>query len=365
MKNVMIVIGTRPEAIKMAPVYHELRSRSTLKTTLVVTAQHREMLDQVLMALSLIPDADLDIMKSRQTINDIISAVLEKMPTVFDTFKPDILLVHGDTATTLASSLAAFHAGVTVAHVEAGLRSWDKAAPFPEEIHRQMVDDIADVYFAPTELSRANLLKEGKPEAAIHITGNTAIDALKLTVREDYTSPDLDWAAGSRLILLTAHRRENQGAPMLSVFRAIQRIIDDFPDIKVIYPVHLNPVVREAVNAVFGSGNNRVRLIEPLDVIDFHNFLRRSYIVLTDSGGIQEEAPSLNVPVLVTRDVTERPEGITAGTLKLIGTNEENVYSAISELLTNSELRKKMADAPNPYGDGLASVRIADILEAS
>jgi UDP-N-acetylglucosamine 2-epimerase (non-hydrolysing) len=358
----MIVIGTRPEAVKMAPVYHELRSRAEFDVTLCVTAQHREMLDQMLTALSLTPDIDLDIMKSRQTLNGVVSAVLTGMSGVLEKYKPDVLLVHGDTATTFAASLAAFHAGITVGHVEAGLRSWDKSAPFPEEIYRTMVDDIADIYFAPTELSKANLLKEGKPEAAIRVTGNTAIDALKLTVRPDYTSPDLDWAQDSRLILLTAHRHENLGDKMLSVFRAIQRIVESRPDVKVIYPVHLNPVVREAASSVFGEGNDRVRLIEPLGVIDFHNYLKRSYLVLTDSGGIQEEAPSLNVPVLVTRDVTERPEGITAGTLKLVGTDEETVYSSIAELLNNRELRDKMANSPNPYGDGEASKRIADVL---
>jgi UDP-N-acetylglucosamine 2-epimerase (non-hydrolysing) len=321
------------------------------------------MLDQVLRAFDITPEYDLNIMLGRQALSDVICNVLRGLESVLDDAKPDILLVHGDTATTFAGALAAFHKQIPVGHIEAGLRTWDKLAPYPEEIYRQMTDDISEYYFAPTELGRENLLRENHPSDRIYVTGNTAIDALKYTVQADYTHPALEHVGNNRLLLLTAHRRENLGDPMKNVFKAVNRVLKEFPDLRVIYPVHMNPVVREVANEVFGK-SERVQLIEPLDVIDFHNFMKYAYLILTDSGGIQEEGPSLGKPVLVCRDVTERPEGVAAGTLKLVGTDEQRVYSSISELLSNVTLYEKMVSASNPYGDGLASKRIADVLLA-
>lgn len=362
MKKVLIVFGTRPEAIKMCPLVLELKSRpSEFETVVCVTGQHREMLEQVLRAFNVVPDIDLSVMKDRQTLFDITSAVLTGMKGVLETVKPDVVLVHGDTTTTFAAGLAAFYLQIPVGHVEAGLRTHDIYSPFPEEFNRQAVDIISKYYFAPTEMSRDNLLSEGKRAEDIYVTGNTAIDALKTTVRADYTHPLLDWAEGGRLVLLTAHRRENLGDPMRHIFSAIRRIVDEFPDVKVLYPIHLNPAVRAVANEIL-AGHDRVRMVEPLEVLDFHNFIDRSYMVMTDSGGIQEEAPSLGKPVLVLRDTTERPEGIKAGTLKLAGTHEDDIYREFRRLLTDEEEYGKMSKASNPYGDGLASKRIADIL---
>ena len=361
MKKILVVFGTRPEAIKMCPLVKELKSRPNAETVVCVTGQHREMLEQVLEAFQVVPDFDLSIMKQGQTLYDITSAVLLKMRDVLDSVRPDIVLVHGDTTTSFAAALAAFYMQIPVGHVEAGLRTNNLLSPFPEEFNRQAVDVVADYYFAPTETSKSNLLKEGKNESKIYVTGNTAIDALKTTVREDYSHEVLDWASGSRLIVLTAHRRENLGEPMHRMFRAIRRIVDEHPDVKAVYPIHLNPVVRKAAQEELG-GDERIRIIEPLMVVDFHNLLARSYLILTDSGGIQEEAPSLGKPVLVMRDTTERPEGVAAGTLKLTGTEEESIYRAFKELLESEESYNRMAHASNPYGDGRASVRIADAL---
>lgn len=361
MKKILVVFGTRPEAIKMCPLVKELKSRPNAETVVCVTGQHREMLEQVLEAFQVVPDFDLSIMKQGQTLYDITSAVLLKMRDVLDSVRPDVVLVHGDTTTSFAAALAAFYMQIPVGHVEAGLRTNNLLSPFPEEFNRQAVDVVADYYFAPTETSKSNLLKEGKNESKIYVTGNTAIDALKTTVREDYSHEVLDWASGSRLIVLTAHRRENLGEPMHRMFRAIRRIVDEHPDVKAVYPIHLNPVVRKAAQEELG-GDERIRIIEPLMVVDFHNLLARSYLILTDSGGIQEEAPSLGKPVLVMRDTTERPEGVAAGTLKLTGTEEESIYRAFKELLESEESYNRMAHASNPYGDGRASVRIADAL---
>ncbi len=359
MKKVMSVFGTRPEAIKMAPLVKELEKREGIESIVCVTAQHREMLDQVLKTFDIKPDYDLDIMKKGQTLSDITGRVLKGLEEVIIEAKPDILLVHGDTTTTFAAGLAAFYQQVAVGHVEAGLRTYDKYSPFPEEMNRQMVDCFTDLYFAPTDLSKENLIKEGKSEEKIFVTGNTVIDAMKTTVNEDYKNDILDWASDSRMILLTSHRRENLGNPMRNIFKAVDRITKEFDDIKVIYPIHLNPKVREIAKEVF-DGNEKVKLIEPLEVFDFHNFQKASYLILSDSGGIQEEAPSLGKPVIVLRDTTERPEGIDAGTLVLAGTDEENVYRITKELLTNEEKYKKMSKAVNPYGDGHASERIVD-----
>lgn len=359
MKKVMSVFGTRPEAIKMAPLVKELEKREGIESIVCVTAQHREMLDQVLKTFDIKPDYDLDIMKKGQTLSDITGRVLKGLEEVIIEAKPDILLVHGDTTTTFAAGLAAFYQQVAVGHVEAGLRTYDKYSPFPEEMNRQMVDCFTDLYFAPTDLSKENLIKEGKSEEKIFVTGNTVIDAMKTTVNEDYKNDILDWASDSRMILLTSHRRENLGNPMRNIFKAVDRITKEFDDIKVIYPIHLNPKVREIAKEVF-DGNEKVKLIEPLEVFDFHNFQKASYLILSDSGGIQEEAPSLGKPVIVLRDTTERPEGIDAGTLVLAGTDEENVYRITKELLTNDEKYKKMSKAVNPYGDGHASERIVD-----
>lgn len=362
MRKVMVVFGTRPEAIKMAPLVKELKQRENLKTTVCVTAQHRQMLDQVLAVFKIIPDYDLNIMKQGQTLSQITSRVLLGLEEVIKEAKPDIILVHGDTTTTYAGALAAFYNQVKIGHVEAGLRTYNKYSPFPEEMNRQMVSVLADYHFAPTENSKKNLLAEGKSEDSIFVTGNTAIDALSTTVDKNYSHPIFKWLGNSKLILLTAHRRENLGEPMRHMFRAINRIVNEHNDIKVVYPIHMNPLVRNIANEVFGD-NERIKLIEPLEVIDFHNFLNKAYIILTDSGGIQEEAPSLGKPVLVLRDTTERPEGIAAGTLKLAGTNEETIYSLINELLENKNMYNSMSKASNPYGDGYASKRIADVLE--
>ena len=358
----MVVFGTRPEAIKMCPLVKELKNRSTLDTVVCVTGQHRQMLDQVLKAFDVVPEYDLSIMKEKQTLFDVTVNILEKMKKVLEEVKPDIVLVHGDTSTTFVTALACFYMQIPVGHVEAGLRTYNIYSPYPEEFNRQAVGIIAKYNFAPTETSKQNLLKEGKDPSSIFITGNTAIDALKTTVRDDYFHEHLNWASDSRLIMITAHRRENLGEPMRHMFRAIKRIIDEYPNIKAIYPIHMNPVVREAANEILGNCD-RIRIIDPLDVLDFHNFLARSYLILTDSGGIQEEAPSLGKPVLVMRDTTERPEGVAAGTLKLVGTNEEKIYTTFKELLENPNEYDKMSRASNPYGDGFASKRIVDILE--
>lgn len=359
--KVMSVFGTRPETIKMAPLIKELERRAEIESIVCVTAQHRQMLDQVLTAFDIHPDYDLDIMQQGQTLSDITARVLKGMEAVIAEVKPDIVLVHGDTTTTFAGALAAYYSQTAIGHVEAGLRTHDKYSPYPEEMNRQFVGCMADLHFSPTEPSRQNLLAEGKNPESIVVTGNTAIDALKTTVRADYRDELLDWAGDSRLIVLTAHRRENLGEPMRGMFRAIRRITEKYPDVKVIYPVHLNPMVREAANDVLG-GCGCVRLVDPLEVIEFHNLLARSYIILTDSGGIQEEAPSLGKPVVVLRDTTERPEGIAAGTLKLAGTDEHKIYSIIDELLSDSGEYERMSRASNPYGDGHASERIADAI---
>lgn len=358
----MLVFGTRPEAIKMCPLVKELYTRKNLKTIVCVTGQHRQMLDQVLNAFQVKPDYDLSIMKEKQTLFDVTISILEKVKSVLAQEQPDIVLVHGDTTTTFATALSAFYLQIPVGHVEAGLRTYNIFSPYPEEFNRQATGIISCFNFAPTNMSKNNLLKEGKNPDSIFVTGNTAIDALKTTVKAEYTHPELEWAADSRLIMLTAHRRENLGEPLRHMFRAIRRIVDETPDIKVIYPIHMNPSVRQAANEILG-GDDRIHLIEPLEVLDFHNFLSRSFLILTDSGGIQEEAPSLGKPVLVMRDTTERPEGIAAGTLKLVGTDENTIYKEFKLLLNNKEEYEKMSHASNPYGDGFACKRIADILE--
>ncbi len=359
--KVMTVFGTRPETIKMAPLVKELKSRDEIETIVCVTAQHRQMLDQVLNAFKIIPDYDLDIMKQGQTLSDITTRVLQGLEGVIKKTQPDIVLVHGDTTTTFAGALAAFYNQVAIGHVEAGLRTYNKYSPFPEEANRQFVGVISDMNFAPTEQSKENLLKEGKRPETIIVTGNTAIDALQTTVRDNYEHEIIDWVGDSRMIMLTAHRRENLGEPMRNMFRAIKRIIEKYDDIKVVYPVHLNPIVVQTAEEIFGDCD-RVKLIKPLEVLDFHNLLNKSYLILTDSGGIQEEAPSLGKPVIVLRDTTERPEGIAAGTLKLAGTNEEVIYGLIDELLSNKEEYTRMSKASNPYGDGFASKRIVDAI---
>ena len=361
MKKVMLVFGTRPEAIKMCPLVNELKTRNELQTIVCVTGQHRQMLDQVLEAFSVVPDYDLSIMKDKQTLFDVTTGILEKIKAVLESERPDVVLVHGDTSTTFVTALACFYLQIPVGHVEAGLRTYNIYSPYPEEFNRQAVSIISKYNFAPTELSKQNLLKEGKNPDSIYVTCNTAIDALKTTVRADYAHPELEWAKGSRLIMITAQRRENLGEPMQHMFRAIRRVMDEHPDVKAIYPIHMNPVVRETAKSILGD-DDRVHIIEPLDVLDFHNFLSRSYMILTDSGGIQEEAPSLGKPVLVMRDTTERPEGIAAGTLKLVGTGEETIYKEFNRLLSDSIAYKTMSLASNPYGDGYASKRIVDIL---
>ena len=363
MKTVMLVFGTRPEAIKMCPLVNELKKRDKIKTVVCVTGQHREMLTQVLDAFGVVPDYDLSVMKQKQTLFDITTLILERIKSVLEEVKPDVVLVHGDTSTTFVTALACFYMQIPVGHVEAGLRTYNIYSPYPEEFNRQAVGIISKYNFAPTELSKNNLLKEGKDEATVYVTGNTAIDTLKTTVREDYSHPELSWAEDSKLIIITAHRRENLGEPMHNMFRAIRRIMDEHKDVKAIYPIHMNPLVREAAEQELG-GCDRIHIIEPLEVLDFHNFLSRSYMILTDSGGIQEEAPSLGKPVLVMRDTTERPEGLKAGTLKLVGTDEEVIYNNFKELLENTDSYQRMSNASNPYGDGFACKRIADILES-
>ncbi len=360
--KVMTIFGTRPEAIKMAPLVLELNKRSEeFESIVTVTAQHREMLDQVLRVFDITPDHDLNIMKDRQTLMDVTTRGLQGLDQVMKEVQPDIVLVHGDTTTTFIAGLAAFYNQIKVGHVEAGLRTWNKYSPYPEEMNRQLTGVLADLHFAPTTKSAHNLLQENKKEETLFITGNTAIDALKTTVLEEYSHPVLDRVGNDRLILLTAHRRENLGEPMRNMFRAIKRIVEEHDDVQVVYPVHLNPVVRELADEVLGN-DPRIQLIEPLEVVDFHNFASRAHIILTDSGGVQEEAPSLGVPVLVLRDTTERPEGIEAGTLKLAGVEEETIYSLAKELLTNEEEYARMSKASNPYGDGFASKRIADAI---
>ena len=362
MKKVMLVFGTRPEAIKMCPLVKELKAREEFKTIVCVTGQHREMLEQVLIAFHVKPDYDLAIMKEKQTLYDVTISILEKIKKVLEEVKPDVVLVHGDTTTTFATALAAFYLQIPIGHVEAGLRTYNIYSPYPEEFNRQATGIISQFNFAPTEVSKENLIKEGKDPKNIYVTGNTAIDALKTTVRSDYHNEHLEWAKDSKLIMLTAHRRENLGEPLKHMLRAIRRIVDEHDNIKVIYPIHMNPVVRQTANNILGD-DDRIRIIEPLDVLDFHNFLANSYLILTDSGGIQEEAPSLGKPVLVMRDTTERPEGIKAGTLKLVGTDEENIYKEFKRLLEDQNEYDSMSHASNPYGDGFACKRIADILE--
>lgn len=360
-KKVMVIFGTRPEAIKMCPVVVELKSRSCFETVVCVTGQHREMLDQCLNTFHVKADYDLSVMQKKQTLFDITTLILNRIKEVLEKEHPDVVLVHGDTTTTFSAALACFYMHIPVGHVEAGLRTYNLESPYPEEFNRQTVGILASLHFAPTEKAKDNLLREGKDPKRVFVTGNTAIDALKTTVAAHYTHPYLDWAGDSRLILLTAHRRENLGAPMEAMFRAILRIVNENEDIKVIYPVHLNPVVRETARKIFGD-HDRIRLVEPMDVFDFHNFMAKSYLIMTDSGGIQEEAPSLGKPVLVMRDTTERPEGVEAGTLRLVGTDEEVIYREVRRLLDQREY-EVMSHAVNPYGDGYASMRIADILE--
>ena len=358
----MLVFGTRPEAIKMCPLVNELKKRKNINTVVCVTGQHRQMLDQVLDAFDVTPDYDLSVMKEKQTLFDITTNILNSIKAVLEQVKPDVVLVHGDTSTTFVTALACFYLQIPIGHVEAGLRTFNIYSPYPEEFNRQAVSIVAKYNFAPTLLAKENLVKEGKDEKYIYVTGNTAIDALKTTVKTEYFHKELEWAKDSRLILITAHRRENLGQPMHNMFRAIRRVLDEHPDVKAIYPIHMNPVVRQAASEELGNCD-RIHIIEPLEVLDFHNFLANSYMILTDSGGIQEEAPSLGKPVLVMRDTTERPEGIEAGTLKLVGTDEEVIYNNFTKLLDNKEEYNKMAHASNPYGDGFACKRIADILE--
>lgn len=361
MKKVMLVFGTRPEAIKMCPLVNTLKQRDDFETVVCVTGQHREMLQQVLDVFNVVPDYDLNIMKEGQTLYSITTSILDTIKPVLETENPDIVLVHGDTSTTFATSLAAFYSGVKVGHVEAGLRTYDLQSPFPEEYNRQAVSIVSDFNFAPTEQARQNLINEGRQADKIFVTGNTAIDALNTTVSDNYHHDLFEWIGDSRLIMLTAHRRENLGQPMENMFKAIKRVLDENADVKVIYPIHKNPVVRDIANRIF-ENETRIKIIEPLEVIDFHNFLKKSYLILTDSGGIQEEAPSLGKPVLVMRDTTERPEGIAAGTLKLVGTEEKTIYKEFSILLNDDFEYSKMSQASNPYGDGTASQQITDIL---
>lgn len=362
MKKIMLVFGTRPEAIKMCPLVNELKPRKEIETVVCVTGQHRQMLDQVLETFHVVPNYDLSIMKDKQTLFDITTNILNRIKEVLEEVKPDVVLVHGDTSTTFVTALACFYLQIPVGHVEAGLRTYNIYSPYPEEFNRQTVSIISQYNFVPTERSKDNLIKEGKNESTIWVTGNTAIDALKTTVREDYTHPELEWANGSRLIFITAHRRENLGEPMHNMFRAIRRVMDEHPDVKALYPIHMNPIVRQAADEELGDCD-RIHIIDPVEVFDCHNIMARSYMILTDSGGIQEEAPSLGKPVLVMRDTTERPEGIAAGTLKLVGTDEDIIYENFKKLLENKETYNAMAHAANPYGDGFACRRIADILE--
>ena len=361
-KTVMLVFGTRPEAIKMCPLVNELKTRDSINTLVCVTGQHRQMLDQVLNVFGVIPDYDLAIMREKQTLFDVTTNILCNIKPILEKVHPDLVLVHGDTSTTFVTALACFYLQIPVGHVESGLRTYDIYSPYPEEFNRQAVSIISKYNFAPTQMSMDNLLREGRSPETIWITGNTAIDALRTTVQENYDDENLKWARGSRLITITAHRRENLGKPMYNMFKAIKRVLDEHEDVKAIYPIHMNPVVREAAKDVFGE-DDRIRIIEPLDVIAFHNYMYLSYLILTDSGGIQEEAPSLGKPVLVMRDTTERPEGIKAGTLKLVGTTEATIYGEFKKLLDDNSSYKSMAYATNPYGDGHACERIADIIE--
>lgn len=362
MKKVMLIFGTRPEAIKMGPLVKELEKHHDIETIVCVTGQHREMLDQVLSIFDIVPQYDLEIMKHKQDLFDVTINILEKLKPVLEKEKPDMVLVHGDTSTTYAAGLASFYLRIPVGHVEAGLRTHNIYSPYPEEFNRQSVGLFSALNFAPTKKAAQNLLDEGKTASSIYVTGNTAIDALKTTVREEYTSPIIEWANDSKLIVLTAHRRENYGEPMRHMFQAIKRIVDEHEDIKVVYPIHMNPMIKELADEIF-TETKRVKIIPPMEVVDFHNLLAKSHIILTDSGGIQEEAPSLGKPVLVMRDTTERPEGIEAGTLKLVGTDEEVIYEHFKELLENQLLYKEMSEASNPYGDGTASEQIVTILK--
>lgn len=358
----MVVFGTRPEAIKMCPLINELKSRKSINTVVCITGQHRQMLNQVLDTFKVVPDYNLEIMKNRQTLFDVTTNILSGIREVLESEQPDIVLVHGDTSTTFVTALACFYLQIPIGHVEAGLRTYNIYSPYPEEFNRQAVSIISTYNFAPTELAKNNLVREGKKPEFIYVTGNTVIDALKTTVNDNYTHPELEWVGNSKLILITAHRRENLGQPMRNMFRAIRRVMDEYEGIKAIYPIHLNPAVRDVANEVL-KDDNRIHIIDPLDVVDFHNFINKSYLILTDSGGIQEEAPSLGKPVLVMRNTTERPEGVAAGTLKLVGTEEENIYKCFKLLLEDENEYIKMSHANNPYGDGLACKRIADILE--
>lgn len=361
MKKVLVIFGTRPEAIKMCPLVIELKSRSQLETIVCVTGQHKQMLNQVLDVFGIVPDYDLAIMKENQTLFDVTNSILENIRGILLGEKPDLVLVHGDTTTAFTSALASFYLQIPVGHVEAGLRTYDIYSPFPEEFNRQAISIISKFHFTPTVSSLNNLLKEGCDSKTIYVTGNTAIDALKYTLTKSYHHEIFDWLGNDRLILITAHRRENLGQPLVNMFKAIKRVIDEHADLKAVYPIHLNPNVRRVANEIFGN-SSRIKIIEPLDVLGFHQFMARSYLILTDSGGIQEEAPSLGKPVLVMRDTTERPEGIEAGTLKLVGTSEEYIYQTFKELITNQEQYNKMAYSSNPYGDGYASQRIVDII---
>lgn len=362
MKKVMLVFGTRPEAIKMCPLINELKQRPTVKTIVCVTAQHRQMLDQVLATFNVVPDYDLNIMKERQTLFDITSNILQSIRDVLEKENPDVVLVHGDTSTTFVTALACFYLQIPVGHIEAGLRTYNIYSPYPEEFNRQAVGIISKYNFAPTQLAAEHLIREGKNPSTIYVTGNTVIDAMRHTVRQDYHHPELDWVGNDKLIFITAHRRENLGEPMHHMFRTIRRVLDEHSDCKAVYPIHMNPVVRQTAHEELGDCN-RIHIIEPMDVFDCHNFEARSYLCLTDSGGIQEECPSYGVPVLVMRDTTERPEGVDAGTLKLVGTNEDIIYRTFKLLLDNQDEYNKMSHACNPYGDGHACERIADILE--
>lgn len=362
MKKIMLVFGTRPEAIKMCPLVNELKTRNNIETVVCVTAQHRQMLDQVLATFNVVPDYDLNIMKDRQTLFDITTNILNDIKEVLEKEKPDVVLVHGDTSTTFVTALACFYLQIPVGHVEAGLRTYNIYSPYPEEFNRQAVGIVSQYNFSPTKLAAEHLIKEGKDPDTIYITGNSVIDAMQHTVKEDYTHPELEWVGDSKLIFITAHRRENLGKPMHNMFRAIRRVLDEHPDCKAVYPIHMNPLVRQAAEEELGDCK-QIHIIEPVEVFDCHNFEARSYLCLTDSGGIQEECPSYGVPVLVMRDTTERPEGVDAGTLKLVGTNEEVIYNAFTELLNNKEAYDRMSKACNPYGDGKACKRIADILE--
>ena len=362
MKRIMLVFGTRPEAIKMCPLVNELKKRPTIQTIVCVTGQHRQMLDQVLETFHVVPDYDLSVMKDKQTLFDITTNILNKIKEVLEEVKPDVVLVHGDTSTTFVTALACFYLQIPVGHVEAGLRTYNIYSPYPEEFNRQAVGIISQYNFAPTELAKKHLLDEGKDPATIYVTGNTVIDAMQHTVVENYHHPELDWVGNDRMIFITAHRRENLGQPMHNMFRAIRRVLDEHPDVKAIYPIHMNPVVRKAAEEELG-GCKQIHIIDPIEVFDCHNFEARCYLCLTDSGGIQEECPSYGKPVLVMRDTTERPEGVEAGTLKLVGTSEETIYEWFTRLLDDKDEYAKMAHAANPYGDGHACERIADILE--